>query len=475
MRIFESANILPENIHKKLKTKKITIGVTGFARSGKTVFITALAHALRTADANYYSPSTDEGDEKAYPDSPLKYFSLYDKERLLKSKICSDIKPNLPHFPYRDMRDCLFTGKAKWPEATEGLSHLFIECEYKSDKAYQKTGVIQIELIDYPGEWLVDLPMLGQTYSEWSEQMLDLAGKGSRSAWSKFFFSGLDEFINTESDVESIGDTLANLWQAYLQTAADAGMTYNQPGRMLRPDALRGSPMLNLFPLPEQLRETELGKILAVRFEQYKKMVIRPFYSDYFSRMDRQVVLVDVLRVMQQGKEHFEEMEHALSDTLKSFKYSKNPLLSWLGGTKTTNLLIAATKADHIVSGDRVHLKKFVEKWLNLEVDADGHLAYNVKKMEVLAMASIRATRDCKTQERPIREVLFGQPSSSAQTDAYDPGELPRDIPPRWDEMDFQFFHFEPCVRDLYSDELHDFPAINLGKALEFLIGGDCK
>jgi predicted YcjX-like family ATPase len=40
---------------------------------------------------------------------------------------------------------------------------------------------LRIEIVDYPGEWLLDLPLLGQSYAEWSRVMLDLARHGVRA------------------------------------------------------------------------------------------------------------------------------------------------------------------------------------------------------------------------------------------------------------------------------------------------------
>lgn len=473
MKISKSKNTIIDNFHKQLKTKKITIGVTGFAKSGKTTFITALAQALRKAKSGHYSPPPNDTTGNS-PSHPLTDFCLYNTGRLLNARICDDIKPDLSHFPYKKMHDCLFAASATWPEPTKGLSHLFVELECDSNnKFYQKTEIIQLELIDYPGEWLIDLPMLGQTYKDWSEHILALSKKGQRPEWSQDFFLELDALRNVEDISENEIITLADLWKEYLQTAASAGLTYNQPGRMLMPGTFSGSPMLRLFPLPDNLQQTPLGQTIEFRFEQYKEKVIRPFYRNYFSRMNRQVVLVDILNAMKQGQECFEEMEHALTDLMKSFKYSKNPLLSWLGGAKTTGLLVAATKADHVVEGDRLHLENFIKRWLDEKIDLNGHLKFSVKEMKILAIASICATQDCTTVRPPKRSVLHGQPRDKEKKAYYDPGEFPKGIPPAWDTMQFNFYQFEPKTRDFYPGELHAFPAINLGAALEFLIEGE--
>ncbi|XNM78764.1 YcjX family protein [Escherichia coli] len=40
-----------------------------------------------------------------------------------------------------------------------------------------------LEIVDYPGEWLFDLPMLAQDYLSWSRQMTGLLN-GQRGEWS---------------------------------------------------------------------------------------------------------------------------------------------------------------------------------------------------------------------------------------------------------------------------------------------------
>lgn len=45
------------------------------------------------------------------------------------------------------------------------------------------TGTLYLEIVDYPGEWLLDLPMLEQDYLSWSRQMLVLLQE-ERATWA---------------------------------------------------------------------------------------------------------------------------------------------------------------------------------------------------------------------------------------------------------------------------------------------------
>ena len=237
-----------------------------------------------------------------------------------------------------------------------------------------------------------------------------------------------------------------------MQQAADNGFVFNQPGRALRPADLLHSPVLRLVPLPERLLHAGLGKGMNKRFEEYRKKVIKPFYKNHFKHMDRQIVLLDVLQALQRGESAFNELTNALKDTLQSFRYGKKGLLSWLTGIKTTHVLFAATKADHVTRGDRANLEGLVKRMLTL-VDENGAIRSNVANFDVMALASICATEDRMTVKPPKREILFGQPADQKEAGQWDPGGLPLDMPPNWPEVHFQFLKFEPQPM---QDALHE-------------------
>ena len=84
------------------------------------------------------------------------------------------------------------------------------------------------------------------------------------------------------------------------------------------------------------------------RFEAYKTHVVRPFFRDHFQRIDRQIVLVDVLAAVDAGPVALAELEEALDQVLLAFRTGRNTLLSRLFSPRADRVLFAATKADHI-------------------------------------------------------------------------------------------------------------------------------
>ena len=445
---------------EQLSSRTLSIGVTGFARAGKTVFLASVVQALLTAAA--WSTRRGQGQ--------LVGFGPFERRVFRSVRIRDDIRATLPQFQFRKVRESLLGGDAEWPEPTLGLSHLVLDVHFEPAGRFRrfKRNHLLINLVDYPGEWLVDVPMLKQTYADWSEEMWRLANSGSRVGLSEAFRTEVMALSGAGHVEEDTVSRLAEKWSHYLAAAADIGLVMNQPGRMLRPDALRDSPILRFFPLPPDLDNPLLHDRLEKRFDQYVRDVVRPFFRNHFSKIDRQIVLVDILRSIELGEEAFGEMEGALGNTLSAFNYSKGGPLDWIVGARTTKVLFAATKADHVVRGDRAILENTLREIL-------ARVAYNlpgqVTKVDVKALASIRATQDYITRQPPQREILFGKPAGQAEMGQWDPGGLPLDVPPNWPMVHFQFLRFEPPV--VQNALLEGFPNLNLGKALDFLIGED--
>src|SRR5262249_60000171 len=110
----------------------------------------------------------------------------------------------------------------------------------------------------------------------------------------------------------------AALCTRYLQQARepDAALSAPGPGRFLLPGDLAGSPLLTFFPLPAgpsgSYARGTLGAMLERRFESYKAHVVKPFFRDHFARLDRQIVLVDVLSALNAGAPAVADLQHAL-------------------------------------------------------------------------------------------------------------------------------------------------------------------
>jgi len=129
-------------------------------------------------------------------------------------------------------------------------------------------------------------------------------------------------------------------------------MSLLPPGRFLMPGNLAGSPALTFAPLQLPAGGTapdgSLWAMMRRRYEAYKDVVVRPFFRDHFSRLDRQVVLVDALAAFNAGPEALHDLEAALAGILDCFRIGRSTLLSSLFRPRIDRILFAATKADHL-------------------------------------------------------------------------------------------------------------------------------
>lgn len=456
-----------------LLASKVRVGVTGFSRSGKTVFICSLAQALLTADA--WRANRGQG--------PLAGFAPFERRQFSHARINRRANSDgLPEFQLDAIRDVMVGSDARWPNRTEGISRLTLDLASNSTRwpssilkgplGSMGYGVVQLELVDYPGEWLIDLPMLSQDFSQWSEGVLRLAKTDVRREPSEPYFAWLSRIATSGSSGTQVIDEAASLWADYLNAAARAGLPFNQPGMAVCPDSTRDPALFRLAPLPTRDFPEVLVAEMQKRFERYKKEVVKPFYKDHFSRIDCQIVLVDLLRVLEAGKGHYDDLVAAQRALIPSFNYSKGGPLDWIGGVRTTRVLFVATKADHVVKRDRQNLSDLLEKMLRY-VDVDKVLGWSAKAIDTMALCSVRATKDYRKKILPQREILLGKPANEAEDGPWDPGGLPLEIPPDWDSFAFRFLRFEPRpMPDAYG---LGFPSIHLGRALDFLIGDKFK
>ena len=84
------------------------------------------------------------------------------------------------------------------------------------------------------------------------------------------------------------------------------------------PGDLEGSPALTFAPLdirPDHAAARARSRaMMERRYEAYKTHVVRPFFRDHFARLDRQIVLVDVLAALNAGPAALRDLEGALAD-----------------------------------------------------------------------------------------------------------------------------------------------------------------
>src|SRR6185437_15432777 len=172
----------------------------------------------------------------------------------------------------------------------------------------------------YPGEWLLDLPLLNKSYEQWSAESLALSREGPRKELAASWHAHLATLEPIARADEQATLTAARLFTDYLRACRDDrfAMSLLPPGRFLMPGNLAGSPALTFAPLDVpadgDAPERSLWAMMRRRYEAYKTIVVRPFFRDHFARLDRQIVLVDALAAINAGPEALHDLETTLAD-----------------------------------------------------------------------------------------------------------------------------------------------------------------
>ena len=429
--------------------RTVRLAVTGLRQSGKTVFITALTHHLLT------------GQE-------LPFFSPVKQKRLMGSRLLPVYVGDPPAFPFEGARAAL-TGEApSWPAPTDGLSSLRLELRVANTgfltRQFSDYRSQQVEIIDYPGEWLLDLPMMAQNFEDWSATTIALAKAPSRQEMAADWLSAFEVEV-THSPAERAA-TLAELYRRYLRVAQAQGFSFLQPGRLTMPGDMAGAEHLNFCPMPPM--SGPLYQMMSDRFAHYRDQVVRPFYTDHFSRFDRQIVLVDLISSLNRGRAVFEDTQHALKTVMESFRYGPSSLIARLFRPQIEKLLFVATKADHVAHNQHHNLRLLLEQMV---FDAAGQARFEGVQPVFMAIASLRSTDMVKTDHHgQTLSCVRGRLKGEDRETVLFPGEIPPDLPVEEDWADGRFHFRDFAPRRLRMNGADQQQHIRLDQALDVLL-----
>jgi predicted YcjX-like family ATPase len=373
------------------------------------------------------------------------------------------------------------TGKnPRWPDSTRAISELRLSLRVRPNgllAGLQGPRTIHLDIVDYPGEWLLDLGLMDLSFEAWSEATLTRIAE--RASASEFMALVRDVEPAQDHD-EVLAQALAARFAEYLRAARLEGYSDCTPGRFLLPGDLAGSPVLTFAPIPIDgpSQRKSLHREMARRFEAYKRQVVQPFFRDHFAKIDRQVVLVDALGAINAGPRAVEDLRGAMGDILSAFRPGRNGFLTnLLSGKRVEKILFAATKADHLHHAQHPRLTAIMEA---LTRDARDRAQYAGAGTKAMSIASLRATTEATmAHEGAPLEVVRGTLLDSGKEAAFYPGDLPQDpahlLNParegaeRWLDQDYQVMRFAPAPLNLRPGDGP--PHIRLDRAAEFLFG----
>ncbi|WP_151717873.1 YcjX family GTP-binding protein [Gemmobacter serpentinus] len=439
----------------------VRLGVTGLSRAGKTVFITGLvanlldrgrmpqlrAEGARRIEAAYLQPQPDD---------------------------------TVARFDYENHLAALTGDDPHWPDSTRAVSELRLSFRVKPTgllSALRDSQTVHLDIVDYPGEWLLDLALLDKTYAEWADDALTRMAR--RPMGAEYLATARAEDGALAHD-EMRAQALAAQFTDYLVAARAAGWSDCTPGRFLLPGELAGSPVLTFAPIPEPATTARgsLWREMERRYEAYKSRVVKPFFRAHFARVDRQVVLVDVLGAIHAGPQALEDLRQTMAEILTAFRPGRNGFLNEiLLGRRIEKVLFAATKADHLHQSQHAALTAITEALVR---EARDRAAFSGAEVAAMSLAGLRATvEEVVSRDGEDLPMVRGRLAATGKQAAMYPGELPQDparlLSParkgaeRWLDADFALMGFAPARLTLRPGEGP--PHIRLDRAAEFLIG----
>lgn len=435
--------------------RHVRLGITGLSGAGKTAFITSLINQL-TGPVN---------------ELELPFFSPLQQHRYLGGKVLPDQAMQTPRFPYELNVQQLRQGQ--WPQSTSNWSQLSLQLRYRPSGtlAAHLTDYrdVQLDLVDYPGEWLLDLPMLQQDYQQWCHFSWQLFRQPQRAALTADFEDYLQQIDlddDSELQLQNLTDKFALLLSRWRHESQACLL---QPGRLLLPGDLAGTPLLQLLPLlPAQLqRPSKLLLRLQKNYQSYQQLVIEPFYQRYFASLDRQVVLVDCLSALNGGYHVLQELQQALMLILQSFQYGPASWWQRLFKPRINKVLFAASKADQLTPEQHKNLTLLLQQLLQQPLQDSR---YHYCQAEAMALSAVVCTEVGQVQtSEGLQPCIQGRRSPDGELLTIYPGEMPWTMPSPllFAEHAFAFADFLPRV----LRPQQQLPQLRLDQALEFLLG----
>lgn len=311
--------------------------ITGLSRSGKSMLFTSLMTILK-----YRS-------EENYNCLPL-------LERLpmsLVEKMWLEPIEGFTLFPIEQHIQALESGK--WPAPTEDVYGFKLVIRLRETNALTRLLMphkdVVFEFIDYPGEWITDLPMLSKSFSAWSDsawaQQMTAPQKHYVAQWHAF----IDAFDFEQPPTAERMQALVAAYRAYLQLSKDNGISMLQPGSFLIAGSGFDWQQLGFTPLPSKITSDVSHpwfKAFNAHYQRFQQDWLAPLKQSTFQETDKQIILIDLFEGLNHSKQHLYQLKETLSHLAETFVYG-NP--NWfernvLGKSEIGRVAFVGTKAD---------------------------------------------------------------------------------------------------------------------------------
>lgn len=181
-----------EGVSEVLFDPVVRLGVTGLSRAGKTVFITSLVSNLLHRGRMPQLRAVAEG-------------------RVLSAYLQPHPDHRMPRFAYEDHLAALLGPTPTWPASTRSISTVRVSMKVRQSgllRSMSGPRTVHIDIVDYPGEWLLDLPLMSQTWTEWCRTTIEKARSPARAAHAAQWL----ETLNTLDAAAPLDESMANGW-----------------------------------------------------------------------------------------------------------------------------------------------------------------------------------------------------------------------------------------------------------------------
>ena len=386
----------------------LVIGLTGLSGNGKTTFLTSLAHFLTNDWRSLVGfPPVREG-------------------RFLGAVRCEQTDSDMPAFRLDEAEGALFGTPPRWPAPTKDISELTLELRSRAEKSlfsFSDTRSLRVDFIDYPGEWLMDLPLLSESYREWSEGYLALIRSDPRLSSTAEPWLSRARLLEAgaEADRQAVRQLVSDFTKWLLMLKNELGCSHIQPGRFIMPGEFHDSPLLEFVPWagdmpsdPSDLPESSFWKVMEHHYSGYVSKVVSRFYEKCFSRIDRQVVLVDCLKALEEGPACYRDIGTSLDSITRNFSYGAGSFLMRLFSRRIDRVLFAAAKCDTVPPDQHGSLRTLLRN--TVEKASDG-VSYSAPSVETqyLTISSAQCTRlGVLGSGKSERQVLCGTENGKA-------------------------------------------------------------
>ncbi|MEW9797976.1 YcjX family protein [Alteromonas sp. CYL-A6] len=354
--------------------------ITGLSRSGKSMLFTSLMTMLKYR--------TEDG----YACLPL----LTRLPSSLVETVSLEPLPGFERFPLDQHMTALQQGR--WPASTTTAYGFTLRVGLRRTGSLTRWllpySEVVFEFIDYPGEWLTDLPMLNKQYVAWSDSTWAQQGSGPQRQHAGAWHKVVNGFDFEQPPTPENRQILLSAYLDYLTRAKADGISMLQPGSFLLSDNTPDLTTMGFTPLPSSVTSDPSHpwtQAFDAAFNTFKQDWLKPVRKKVFRQTDKQLILVDLFEGLHHSRQHLYQLKETLSHLAETFTYGDSQWFArtFLGREKISKVAFVATKADTVPASEHDNLLSLLH---NLTEGARAKFADKAVRAEHFLVSAIQAT-----------------------------------------------------------------------------------